>query len=212
MILLAAVFAYPINLKRMPGREVVIFPANFLLQMTYLLREEFDRTAAIGAYHVVMTAPVVLVLVTSDSIMECHFARQATLCQQFERAVDSRIADAGVFLLYQTMEFVRRKMVTGFQKGAQNRIALRGLLQPHAFQVAVQNLLGLANHLAGESGLIINALLQHAGKGSESGYHSSILKMKFIFTGDRLSSCGIQSNSRWALWQISAHRQRAARP
>ena len=82
-----------------------------------------------------MAAAVVLVLVASDAIVESDFAGQATLRQQFQRAVDGGVADAGVFFLYQAMEFVGREVVAGFKKGAQNSIALRGLLQADAFQM-----------------------------------------------------------------------------
>lgn len=72
-------------------------------------------------------------------------------------------------------------MVAGFQKRAQDRIALGSLFESHILQMAVQNFLGLADHLAGKVGLVVDALLEHCGPGS--GYHPGILKMKFIFIG-----------------------------
>ena len=39
--------------------------------------------------------------------------------------------------------------------------ALGGLLQADTFQMAVEDFLGLANHLAGKGGLIVDALLKH---------------------------------------------------
>jgi hypothetical protein len=163
VVLFAAVFADSINLKSVAGREVVILAADFLLELADFLGKEFDRTAAVGADHVMMAAAIVLVLVAGDAVMEGDFAGQAALCQQFESAVDGGVADAGVFFLHQAVKFVGGEMVAGFEKGMQDYVALRGLLESDALQMAVQYFLGLADHLAGDGGLIIDALLQHGG-------------------------------------------------
>jgi len=75
-------------------------------------------------------------------------------------------------------------MVAGFEEGAQNRVALGSLLQSNAFQMAVENLLGLADHLAGEDRLVIDALLEHGGQ-DQLRIPPGILKMKFIFSKTR---------------------------
>ena len=162
-VLLAAVFTDPVNLKRVSSGEVVIFVSDFLLKLSDFLREKLNRTAATGTDHVMMAAAVVLVLVAGDPVMKCNFTGQAAFGQQLERAVNGGVADAGIFLLDQAMEFVGGKMVAGFQKGAQDGVPLGRLLQSHALEMAVQDILCLANHLAGESGLIIDAFLQHGG-------------------------------------------------
>jgi hypothetical protein len=59
------------------------------------------------------------------------------------------------------MKFAGGKVVAGFQKRAQNGVALAGLFQPDLPQMAVQNVLRLPHHLAGNGRLIVNALLQH---------------------------------------------------
>ncbi len=181
MILLAAVFADSIDLKGVPSREVAVFAADFLFELANFLRKKFDGAATIGADHVVMTPPIVLVLVAGDAVMEGDFTGQAALGQQFQRAVYGGVADASIFFLYQAMELVGGKMVAGFEKGVQDGIALRRLFQAHGLQMAVQDLLGLANHLAGDGGLIIDALLQHGGW-NRVRIPSGILKMKFIFS------------------------------
>jgi len=79
------------------------------------------------------------------------------------------------------VKLVSREMVPGLEKGAQDGVALRGLLQSHTLQMAVQDLLGLANHLAGNGGLIVDAFLKH---GRRARIPPGILKMKFIFTKD----------------------------
>jgi hypothetical protein len=87
----------------------------------------------------------------------------SALGQQFEGAVNGGVADARVFLLHQAVEFVGGKMIAGFQEGVQDDVALSGLLQANALEVAMQDLLGLADHLAGDRGLIIDALVEHGG-------------------------------------------------
>ncbi len=103
MVLLATVLAHPVDLEGVARSEVVILPADFLLQLVDFLREEFHRTAAIGADHVVMAAAIVLMLVARDAIMKGDFARQSAFGQQFEGAIHGGVADADVLLLYQTM-------------------------------------------------------------------------------------------------------------
>ena len=97
------------------------------------------------------------------------------------------------------MKFVGREVIAGLQKRAQNRVALRGLLEADSLQVLMQDVLRLPHHLGGDGRLIIDAFLQHGwnlSRGlwdpadvpmpgsrnrcrSGSGYHRAILKMKF---------------------------------
>ena len=52
-------------------------------------------------------------------------------------------------------------MVAGVKEGAQYGVALAGEFQSHALEVTVEDVLGLAPHLARDGWLIIDALLQH---------------------------------------------------
>ncbi len=52
-------------------------------------------------------------------------------------------------------------MVAGLEEGAENGVALRRLLQADAFEVLMEDVLRLADHLAGDRGLVIDAFLQH---------------------------------------------------
>jgi len=113
----------------MASGEVAIFLAYFLLEAAHVLGKEFDGTAAIRADHVVMAAAVVLVLVAGNAVVEGDFAGQAALRQQFQRAIDGGVADAGVFFLHQAVQFVGGEMVAGFEKGMQDHVALRSLFQ-----------------------------------------------------------------------------------
>jgi hypothetical protein len=181
VIFCATFFADSVDLEGVPGGEIAVLKPDLTLELADFLGEKFNRVAALGAHHVVMAAPVVLVLVTGDAVVEGHFAGQATLGQQFQRAVDGGVANAGVFFLNQAMEFVGRKVIAGIEKGPQDGIALRRLLQSDPLKVAMKDFLRFAHHLAREGGLIIDASLQHGG-GTESSIPSGILKMKFIFT------------------------------
>src|SRR5579863_5474389 len=58
-------------------------------------------------------------------------------------------------------------MVAGLQESPQNSIPLPRLLQAHALQVLMQDLLGFTHHLAGDGRLIIDAVLQHGGRNRE---------------------------------------------
>src|SRR5262249_7444388 len=102
--LLAALFTDSIDLEGMPRSLVVMLAAKFLLQLAHFPRQERHRPAALGADHVVMAAAVVLVLVTGDSVVECHLACQAALSKQLKRAIHGRKTDAGVFLLHQAVQ------------------------------------------------------------------------------------------------------------
>jgi hypothetical protein len=61
------------------------------------------------------------------------------------------------------MKLIGRKMVAGLEESMQNGVALRRLLQADSLEMPVQDPLGFTDHLAGDGGLIINALLQHGG-------------------------------------------------
>lgn len=138
-----------------------MFASNFLLQAIHLRREEFHRTAAFGAHHVMMTPAIVLVLIARDSVMKRDFTGQSAFGQQFERAIDSSKPDFGILFLYQTVQFVGGKMFPGFQKGSKNGIALFRMLQSDTFQMAMQAGLRLADHFPRDGGLIVNSFLQH---------------------------------------------------
>lgn len=139
----------------------MVLAADLLLQLGNLWGEELDRTAAIRANHMVMAAAVVLMLVTCDAIVERDFACQAAFGEQFQGAVDGGVADSCVFLLDQAVKFVGGQVVARFKEGAEDSVALSGLLQAHSFEMAMKDFLGLPDHLTRDGGLIVDALLQH---------------------------------------------------
>src|SRR5271157_142164 len=67
IFLLAAWFANPVDLERVTGGDVTVFVPDFPFDLSDFFGKEFHRGAALGANHVVMAAPVVLVFVTRDA-------------------------------------------------------------------------------------------------------------------------------------------------
>jgi hypothetical protein len=59
----------------------MIFVADLLPQLADFRGKELNRTAAIGTYHVVMAATVVLMLESGDAVVEGNFAGQPAFRQ-----------------------------------------------------------------------------------------------------------------------------------
>lgn len=159
-LLFPASFANTIDLKCVPRGFVVVFAPNLLLQLVHFRRKEFHRTPALGTYHVMMAAPVVLMLVTGNPVVKRDNACQPAFGQQLESAIDSGKPDFRIFSFHQPVQFVGRKMFPRLQKRAQNRIALSGMLEPNSLEMLMQNRLRLPHHLPRDAGLIVNPLLQ----------------------------------------------------
>src|SRR5208337_5561090 len=160
----SAFFANAVNLKSVARGDVTVFASDLLLDFSDFLREEFNRSAALGAHHVVVTAAVVLMFVTCDAVVKSDFAGQAATGQKFQRPVNGGEADARVGFLDQAVQFVGRKMFPSFQEGPQNCAALLGLLQADAFEVLQENPFGFADVLARDGRLIVDSFLQHVGR------------------------------------------------
>ena len=158
---IAAFFADAVDLESVAGGDVAVFVSDLPLDRSDLLREKFDRSAALRTYHVVMTAPVVLMLVTRDAVVKGNFAGQAATRQKLQRPVDGGETDARVGFFDQPMQFVDRKMFTSFEKRPQNCVALFGLLQADAAEMLQENSFSLANALPRDGRLIVNPFLQH---------------------------------------------------
>ena len=145
----------------MAGGEVVVFASDFLLELSHFLRKEFHGTAATGADHVMVAAAIVLMLVARDTVVEGDFGGESALGEKLQGTVDRGVTDTRIFFLHQTVQLVGGEVVARFQKSAENCVALGRLLQADVLEMAVQDVLSLAHHLARESGLIVDALLQH---------------------------------------------------
>ena len=111
-----------------------------------------------------MAAPVVLVFVARDAIVKSDFARQATIGEQFEGAVNGGESDAWVGLFDEAMQFVSGEVLSRFEEGAQNCVALFGLFQADPAKVLEKNSFSLADALRRDGGLIVDSFLQHVGR------------------------------------------------
>src|SRR5581483_2686146 len=109
-----------------------------------------------------MTAAVVLVLVTSNSIVECYLAGQATFRQELEGAIHGGVANFRVLFLYQPVQFIARKMFPRFKERSENCVPLLSMFEAYAPKMLVENPLRLAHHLARDAGLVIYSFLQRA--------------------------------------------------
>lgn len=147
-VALTAVFAESVNLEGVARGFVMMLAPDFLFQPIHFGGKELDRTAASRAHHVMVTTSIVLMFITSDPVMKRNFARQSTLCQEFQRAIDRGKSDARIALAYQLMELLSRKMLVRLKKREQDRIALLGLLKPHPFEVLMETILCLAQRFA----------------------------------------------------------------
>lgn len=72
--LLAAVLADAVDLEGMARGFVIVLAAYFLFQVIDFRGEKLNRASALGAHHVMMAAPIVLVLVAGDSVVKRYFA------------------------------------------------------------------------------------------------------------------------------------------
>ena len=148
----------------MAGGYVTVFVSDLLFDFSDFLREKFDRRAALGTDHVVMTAAVVLVLVTRDAVVKSDFTGEAATCQELQRPIDGGETDTRISFLDQPMQFVDREMLTSFKEGPQDCAALFGLLEADTFEMLQENSFGFADVLPRDRWLIVDSFLQHFGR------------------------------------------------
>jgi len=168
LLRVAAFFANAVDLESVAGGDVAVFVSDLPFDRSDLLREKFDRSAALGAHHVVMTAAVVLVLVTRDAVVKSNFAGQSATCQKLQRPVDGGETDARIGFLDQSMQFVDREMFASLDERPQNCVTLFGLLQADAAEMLQENSFSLADILPRDGRLIVNPFLQHVGRRGNS--------------------------------------------
>ena len=157
--LLSAVFADAVDLEGVASGLVMIFAPDLLFELVYLRREKFDGAAALGADHMMMAAPVVLVLVTGNAIMKGNFTCQSAFGQQLQRAINGGVADLGIALAHKLKELFGGEVLAGLKEGEQDGITLPGMLQSYFFQMFVEDLLRLPQRFAGDGRVIVNSSL-----------------------------------------------------
>ncbi len=130
--LFAAIFADAVNLEVVARRVKMVFAPNLFFQLVHLGRKELDRRITLRADHVMVVAPVELVLITRHAVRKRDSAGQSAFRQQLERAVNRGKADLGIFLAHQAEKFVGGEMVARLKKGAQDSVALVSMLESNA--------------------------------------------------------------------------------
>jgi hypothetical protein len=146
----------------------MMLAADLLFYLADFRREEFHRGATFGAHHVVMTAAVVLMLVTSDAIVESDLASESGAGQELERPIYRGETDVRILFLDQAVQLISGKMFAGFEKCPQNRIALASLLQAYPPKMLQKDRFGFADTLTRDAGLIVDTLLEHCGSENEA--------------------------------------------
>ena len=162
--LLSAFFAKTINLEGVASGHIMVLASDLLLDFSDFLGEKFDRCAALGADHVVMTATVILVLITRNAVVESDFAGQSATGEELQGTVDGGEANARVGFLNQAVQFVGGEVFAGFEESSQNRVALFGLFQADAFEMLAKNSFRFADAFRRDSRLIVDSFLQHDGR------------------------------------------------
>src|SRR5690349_16307846 len=97
-VLLLTLVANTVDLEAVAGSHVLVFLADLLFQLLEFGGEKLHGATAFRADHVVVSAAIVLMLVSRDAIVKRHLAGKATFCKQFQCAINSGKADFGVFL------------------------------------------------------------------------------------------------------------------
>jgi hypothetical protein len=159
--LLLAFVADAVDLEAVPRGEIVELLADLLLQLLQFRSEEFHRTTAFRADHVVMAAAVVLVLVARDAVVEGDFAGESAFGEKFQRPVNGGKADLRVFFADLAVKLIGREMIALLEKGLQDGVALVGVLQPNPLEVLVKDIGRLAEHLPRDRRLVINSFRKH---------------------------------------------------
>ena len=153
----------------------MVLAADLLLKLVDLRRKELYRAATLGADHVVVTSAIVLVFEASDTVMKGNFAGQPAFCKQFQRSVYRGETNLRIPFPHKLIQLVGGKMLPRLQEGEQNGVTLLGVLESDLFQMAMKDVLCLAQRLAGNRRMIVNTFLQHSNR---RGVFASTLTVK----------------------------------
>lgn len=143
---LLAGFTSAVNLETVLRRYVMESLSGALLDLLNLGGKELDGIAAHRADHVVMVAPIEAMFESSYSIAKLNLGSQTALSEEPKRAIDGRVADGGLLLLNQMMQFLSGEVIASCQKNSQDRISLRTAFEAELHQVLIQNLLSCSDY------------------------------------------------------------------
>lgn len=109
-----------------------------------------------------VASSVVLVLETRNAVVKSDFAGQATLGEQLQGPVDGRKTDLGIPFSNKLIQLVGGEVFPGLEEGQQDRVTLLGVLEADFLQMAMEDLLRVAQRLTGNRRMIVNSFLQHS--------------------------------------------------
>ncbi len=131
------------------GHLETMFCRHRVLNRFQLRRKELDDPAALGTDHVVVVLVFVIVFVVSDAIAKANFAREPGFGQKLQRAIDSGLPDAWVFLPDQAIKIFAGEVCFRAQEDFENQVALRRALESLLLNMFEKNFL-LFRHSFGD--------------------------------------------------------------
>ncbi len=117
------------------------FAGNFVLFVFDDFAVKLDQRATLGADQMVVMLVIVAVFVARVAVGKSFLARQPTFGQEFERTINGREADSGVFGFDEGIQILGAGMAFRAQKDFQNLFALRGALEAFVFQMLEKDFL-----------------------------------------------------------------------
>jgi len=129
-LFLQAGCAGPEDLKGVTRRAKPKLTTNSALDVFKFRNKKLDRITARGANHVVVRSTIQAEFVARDPIVKIDLISKTALGKQLESAIDGCIADAGIALSHQPMQFLGAEMVARGYEHIKNAVALCTLLEP----------------------------------------------------------------------------------
>ena len=108
---------------------------HLVLQVLDLGREEFDHGPTLRADHVVVVLVIVVMLVIGLAVTKPHFACEACLGQELQRAIDRREAYLRIDLAYEAVNVFTGEMFLSRKECIEDQVTLLGAPKPGGFDV-----------------------------------------------------------------------------
>lgn len=115
------------------------FLGGLRLKLLYLLILELGYLRALDADDMVVMAVVRKVFVAGLPVSELSGERKAGFGQELHRAVDRRVSDVLMLLLYLSEEFFEAYVGIGLKKGLGDKITLSRGLKPLGLKIRLEN-------------------------------------------------------------------------
>ena len=144
--LLSAGGTEAIHLHLVVFDQETVTSGDFFLQFFDGFVFEFNDGVAAGTYKMIMMLPGSGMFIAGLAVMQQDLARQSRLDKQLERAVDRRMANAGIAGFNLEIEFFDADVLVGRKKNIEYDISLAGGAQTFACGKTVESFFLLENH------------------------------------------------------------------